>query len=407
MTTLQIHHFECRPERRNFITVHMQKYPFIFSNEWKYRVRRHLAFWLFWGVFQGFLYSFIASNSVFGYVKQLPLSILESFIFLIAHIFLAYSLMYFVIPRFLLKQKYWQTAIWTLACFIITAFVSTFVGRFIIDPLRVAIIGDPYTLSLYRVSSVNIHLSLMAGLRGGLTVGGIAAAIKLMKHWYMKEQRNLQLQKENIESQLQLLKAQVHPHFLFNTLNNIYSFTQNTSPQAAKMVSGLSDLLRFMLYEGNQRVVPLSKELKMVQDYINLEQIRYGNKLDIHLDLPEETNDLYIAPLLLLPLVENCFKHGTSNMLDQPWISLHVTLNKNIMRMKLINGKVNEPSGQQKPHGIGIANVQKRLSLLYPSKHEFVITSDAEVFVVNLKIELEQRAEQISRPVTLSQHQYA
>src|SRR4029079_6241522 len=124
---------------------------------------------------------------------------------------------------------------------------------------------------------VNVHLSLLAGLRGAITVGGMAAAIKLMKYWHIKEQRNLQLQKENVESQLQLLKAQVHPHFLFNTLNNIYSYTQNTSPVASKMVSGLSDLLRFMLYECNQRVVPLAKELKTIKDYISLEQIRYGN----------------------------------------------------------------------------------------------------------------------------------
>jgi sensor histidine kinase YesM len=384
MTTIQIHQFEYRPERRNFITVHMQKYPFIFSDEWKYRVRRHLAFWLFWGIFQGFLYSFIASNSVFSYVRQLPLSMLESFIFLLAHIFLAYSLMYFVIPRLLLKQKYWQTAAWTILCFLGTAVVSTLIGRFIIDPLRVYLIGDPYKLSLYRVSSVNIHLSLLAGLRGGLTVGGIAAAIKLMKHWYLKEQRNLQLQKENVESQLQILKAQVHPHFLFNTLNNIYSYTQNSSPVAAKMVSGLSDLLRFMLYECNQRVVPLGSELKTIKDYINLEQIRYGNSLDIHLDLPEKHNDLYIAPLLLLPLVENCFKHGTSHMLEQPWVSLQITIEKTEMRMKLLNGKITEEIKSEKK-GIGISNVEKRLSLLYPGKHEFIITNDPEVFIINFK----------------------
>src|SRR5262249_40152516 len=134
MTTIQIHHFEYRPEHRNFITVHMQKYPFIFSDEWRYRIRRHLAFWLFWGVFQAFLYSFVASNTVSSYVKRLPLSMLESFIFLAAHMFLAYSFIYFVIPKFLLKQKYWQTAAWTILCFLLTAVVSTLVGQFIIDP---------------------------------------------------------------------------------------------------------------------------------------------------------------------------------------------------------------------------------------------------------------------------------
>jgi LytS/YehU family sensor histidine kinase len=194
---------------------------------------------------------------------------------------------------------------------------------------------------------------------------GIAASIKLMKHWYVKEQRNLQLQKENAEAQLQLLKAQVHPHFLFNTLNNIYSHTQNTAPVASQLVMGLSDMLRFMLYECNQSEVPLSKELKLIQDYITLEQIRYDNQLDVHISLPTETENLGIAPLLLLPLVENCFKHGTSHMLEQPWLSLQVTLEKDRMHVKLMNGKASEMA-KNNDKGIGIFNVHKRLALLYP-----------------------------------------
>ena len=193
-------------------------------------------------------------------------------------------------------------------------------------------------------------MSLLGGLRGAITIGGLAAAIKLMKYWYIKEQRNLQLQKENAEAGLQLLKAQIHPHFLFNTLNNIYSYTQNTSPSASKMITGLSDMLRYILYEGNQPLVPLHKELQMIQDYINLEKIRYGNRMELHVDLPENTHGLFIAPLLLLPLVENCFKHGTSNMLEQPWINLEISIQGKQMQMKLLNGKVNR-SGRKKTAG--------------------------------------------------------
>ncbi len=234
-------------------------------------------------------------------------------------------------------------------------------------------------------------LFLLAGLRGAITIGGLAAAIKLMKYWYIKEQRNLHLEKENMEAQLQLLKAQIHPHFLFNTLNNIYSFTQTASPAAAKMVTGLSDLLRYILYEGVQSLVPLSKELKMIEDYISLEKIRYGNKLDLHIDLPAQTNDLLITPLLLLPLVENCFKHGSSNMLEQPWMHMQVGISNNQLQMKLLNGKVNNPAANSNNAGIGIKNVQQRLSLLYPGKHELVITREEDVFIVNLKLELEQQ----------------
>lgn len=384
----------------------MEKYPFIFSDEPKFRIRRHLAFWAFWGIFQGFLYSFLAMYSSTGYLKRLPVSMLDSFIFMFAHMFLAYSLIYIVIPRFLLKQKYWHTAAWTIIFFFLTAGISTVLSIFVIDPLRASLLGDVYSKSIYRQSAVNIHLSLLAGLRGGLTIGGIAAAIKLMKYWYVKEQRNLQLQKENAESQLQLLKAQVHPHFLFNTLNNIYSYTQNTSPVASKLVTRLSDLLRFILYEASQPLVPLEKELKMIRDYIDLEKVRYGNKLDLDIQLPEKTNSLYIAPLLLLPLIENCFKHGTSNALEQPWISLHINLQDTQMQMKLLNGKIN-PLKEVNPQGIGIQNVEKRLNLICPEKYELIITNDEEVFIVNLKIDLEQKKETGLKIMTAKEHTHA
>ena len=385
------------------MTVHMQKYPFIFSDDWKYRIQRHAAFWIFWWLFQGFLYSFLFVNSGAGYFKRLPISMVESFCFMVNHMFLAYSLMYFVIPRFLLKQKYWQTAAWTFIFFLLTAGISTLVGRLVVDPLRASLIEDPDVLRTFKKSSLSFQMSLMAGLRGGITIGGIAAAIKLMKYWYVKEQRNLQLQRENAESQLQLLKAQLHPHFLFNTLNNIYSYTQNTSPVASKLITRLSDLLRFILYETNQPLVPLSKELQMIRDYIDLEKIRYGNKLDLHISLPEKTNDLVIAPLLLLPLIENCFKHGTSKIIEQPWVSLQITLQGRQMHMKLLNGKLNEPKKEGQPLGIGIRNVEKRLNLLYPDKHQFDVTNDDEVFIVNLAIELEQKKEMIIRPTATQQ----
>jgi LytS/YehU family sensor histidine kinase len=242
-----------------------------------------------------------------------------------------------------------------------------------------------------HINQINLFLGLLAGLRGGITVGGMAAAIKLMKFWYVKEQRNLQLQKENISAQLQLLKAQVHPHFLFNTLNNIYSSTQVTSPEGANMIMGLSALLRYMLYECNQPLVPLTREVKMLEEYIALEKIRYGNNLDINVELPTAETGVSIAPLLLLPFVENSFKHGTSNMLEQPWISLTITVEGDWLKMKLLNGMAGED--KKGPCGIGLKNVRQRLAFLYPDKHTLSITSEEEIFIVNLKLLLERTAE--------------
>lgn len=324
----------------------------------------------------------------------------DAFFFLIVHMFFSYSLMYFVVPKLILKTKYVAAAIAVVVLIFAAGFLSSVVGRFVLPAARELLLGNNGEALRYPPRT-SFYLSLLAGLRGGITIGGLAAAIKLMKYWYLKEQRNLQLQKENVESQLQLLKAQVHPHFLFNTLNNIYSYTQNISPVASTLVTGLSDMLRFILYECNQPLVPLSKEFKMIRDYISLEQIRYGNKLDLHLDIPEETNDLYIAPLLLLPLIENCFKHGASRMLDQPWVSLKISIDHKQMHMKLVNGKIKDTEEKSLPSGIGISNVKKRLELIYCEKYQLFITNDDEVFIVNLKLQLEQRKEKaaVSAPL--------
>jgi sensor histidine kinase YesM len=368
----------------------MKQYSFIFSDSRKYRVRRHLIFWSLWWVFQVVLYAYVPLLvGLDGYLRFF-LSCIDSVFFLVPHMFMAYSLMYFVIPRYIITGKYVHSVISVTVICLVTALMSSAISLLVLERIHQVCVIE---LGIKQVP-VNYNrtfwLSLLAGLRGGLTIGGLAAAIKLMKYWYIKQQRNLQLQKENAESQLQLLKAQVHPHFLFNTLNNIFSHTQGVAPVASQLALGLSDMLRFMIYECNQSLVPLSKELKMIQDYITLEKIRYDDRLDIHVEVPENTDDLSISPLLLLPFVENCFKHGTSHILDQPWLSLEVRLDDNKMFMKLVNGKAPYVSHYHSP-GIGISNARKRLELIYPGKHELVITDDLDVYIVNLSIELERK----------------
>jgi LytS/YehU family sensor histidine kinase len=169
---------------------------------------------------------------------------------------------------------------------------------------------------------------------------------------------------------------------------------------------GLSEMLRYMLYEGSLPIVPLAKEIGMIEEYIALEKIRYGNKLELHIDLPDNTDGLYIAPLLLLPFAENCFKHGTSNVLEHPWLNLQIRLQDDVMTMKLLNGKSTPSENGNGKQGIGIDNVRKRLELIYPGRHGLVITNDPDVFIVNLKLELagrELREEPVQQtPIVLS-----
>jgi sensor histidine kinase YesM len=367
----------------------MDRAPFIFSNAPYYRWRRHLAFWGVWWFSQAILYSFAPPLHPSDYIQRLELSSIDAVIYLAPHMFVSYMLMYFVIPRYVVKGKYVQTALLMIVLFLGAAVISAFESIYIIDRVRTWIAGDKWLFSHYPTSP--FAMSLMAGLRGGLTVAGLAAAIKLMKYYYVKHARNLELQKENIASQLQLLKAQVHPHFLFNTLNNVYAHAQVGSSTAAVLIAGLSDLLRYMLYECEGPLVPLEKELKMVQDYVLLERVRYGNKLDVNIQVAGDTKDAYIVPLLLLPFIENCFKHGTSQVLEQPWVTLQVVIEDDWMRMKLLNGKA--PGISTATGGIGIANAVKRLEYMYPGKHQLVINNEEDVFIVNLRVQLERKPE--------------
>jgi len=209
-----------------------------------------------------------------------------------------------------------------------------------------------------------------------------------MKYWYDNEYRKTVLQREKLDAELHSLKAQLHPHFLFNTLNNIYSITENTSPLGSDMVLRLSELLRYMLYECDHSFVTLSQECKMIEDYIALEKMRY-RQLDCSVQLPAATEKALIVPLLLLPLVENCFKHGASQLLRQPWIKIQAELKANILTVKLINGKPASKTAAGPTDGIGLTNLKKRLELLYTGKHELSILAEEDVYIVNCKIDLQ------------------
>jgi LytS/YehU family sensor histidine kinase len=154
------------------------------------------------------------------------------------------------------------------------------------------------------------------------------------------------------------------------------------------MIMELSDLLRYILTEGNKSVVLLRKELLMLSNYINLEKIRYGNKLDLHIALPQDTGTFGIAPLILLPFVENCFKHGASRFLKAPWVSLSIHIEQDVLFMKLMNGKDNTQVSPHQKSGTGINNVKKRLQLLYPDRHQIEIINEPDVFIVNLSVTL-------------------
>ena len=360
----------------------------IFSDERKYRIIRHLLFWGFWGFYFGMVREF--SPFIYkqtGHFPNLFQTMAESFLILSTQVVLVYPLLYFILPRYVFTGKYIRASIWVIVFLLLS--ILTNAVLLISIPWPKVIYLSPYVKLFDGVPLFQkFYLAYLSALHGSTTCAALAASFKMFKYYYVKNIRNQQLIKENMAAQLQLLKAQVHPHFLFNTLKNIFSQTQTESPRGSKMIMGLSDMLRYILYEGQKPLVSLKQELLMITEYINLEKIRYGNKLDVHVLIPDNSDNLYIAPLLLLPFVENCFKHCASNMLENPWINLTIELKNITLVMKLMNGKASSKQHVDEQSGIGISNVRQRLDFLYKEKYDLQIREDEEVFVVDLRLDL-------------------
>lgn len=361
----------------------------IFSEERSYRIKRHLLFWFCWWVY------FAASHAAnpFGqpeisYFRNPAFTLTESIFLMMSQLPLTYCMLYIILPFFILKKRYPIAIFFTIILWAAGGIFNYYLISELLPRFLSFLLPDQFLANTQRPPSASFFLAVLGTYKGAFTITGIALFIKFAKYWYLKEQRNLQLQKENTDAQLQLLTAQVHPHFLFNTLNNIFSKTQLESPGGAKMILELSHIMRYVLDEGRKPLVPLESELQLLHDYINLEKIRYDERLDTHVSFPVNTENIYIVPLLLLPFVENCFKHGTSKMILNPWINLKIELQNEKMVMKLMNGKLATPSFHAYRKGTGIENVKKRLELLYPGKHALQIENGEEVFVVNLSVDL-------------------
>jgi len=197
-----------------------------------------------------------------------------------------------------------------------------------------------------------------------------------------------------------LLKAQVHPQLLFNTLNNIYSFSLEKSPKTPGRILKLSSLLSYMLYDCKTGEVQLEKEIEMMKNYIDLEKERYGDKIDVSVNIVGNFCDKYISPLLILPFLENAFKHGASEQFDRPWMSLDMSLKDNLLKCKVANSK-NELVIQSQ-NGVGINNVKKRLEFLYPGKYDLQLGDHGDFFVVALTLELNATLHEAIKPVLLT-----
>ena len=294
----------------------------------------------------------------------------------------AYTIAYWLIPSFLLKRKYFSFFLLYCCATSISLFLIFLDDTYLYNPLQ-GIPAPHYSMvEIYRqVFSLNNFLSMHI-----FTM--LFVFLKLFKYWYLEHQEKLQVEKEKLNAELQLLKAQLHPHFLFNTLNNLYSLVYEKSDKAPKMLIRLSGLLSYVLYECKANEVLLLKEISIIKDYVALEKERYGERLDVSFNFSGDIEDKMIVPMLFQPFIENAFKHGTSQQLGKVWMSIDLSVKNNQLYFKIINSCDNNFVAAPEKPGVGIENVKKRLGLLYPGNFKLQNGVEDDVYIVSLSLEL-------------------
>jgi sensor histidine kinase YesM len=236
---------------------------------------------------------------------------------------------------------------------------------------------------MFDKSLIDLYIVIV----GLYSVSLLAILIKLLKYWYEQQNSAIQLLKEKTEAELAMLKGQINPHFLFNTLNNIYSLALKKSELTADAVVKLSEMLDYLLYECNAEMVDIKKEIKLIQNYIYLQKIRYGGRLDVQFKA-ENIIDQKIPPMIILPFIENSFKHGAGNQSNKVWIKINIIVESKGLEFNIVNSKSSQKKADRKPSpgGIGLENVKKRLRLLYLNEYSLEIEDLSDTFSVKLSI---------------------
>lgn len=367
----------------------MQWHEFIFSEQRKHKLLRHLVFWIAWWLYF-LLFFFVSQQDIPGGTRtfylfpgeHLPI---KTFLLILLYVVACYALIYYILPKIIKGKWLKATAYFSILCLSLY-FVSYYLYWNIFSFIDSSFgSSEPTNIKTRFWPPFNL------GLLNFVKVAAAAAIIKYLKYWWLKQKESQRLEKEKINAELQLLKAQVHPDFLFKTLNNIYAHALSSSPRTSGMLLKLSDLLSYMLYECDQSTVPLDKEIEMMKEYMHLEKTRYNDDPEIQVNIKGELNNKRIAPFLLLPFIENSFNH-CGQMTEQCWMNLDIRIEGDDFSMKLTNGISESLADQSLLYTNGLANVQKRLSLLYPGIHELKMATEQEMFIVFLNIRLTDSA---------------
>ncbi len=326
----------------------------------------HVLFWIL--VFAMMLMAGPGNSTSF-------LEIVRKIINLAFYILVVYINLGYLIPRFL-SQKSFMTY-----CLLLLAMVAVF------TPIKVLLLYityeevDPREFLIMNQQYIFLLLFMIAG---GSTV------IKIISDWQRHQRDRKDLETQRMQSEIKFLKSQINPHFLFNTLNSLYALTLKKSDKAPEIVIKLSEMMRYMLYECNERRVPLQKEVNYIENYLALEKIRQSGQADIQFKVEGQIADQTIAPLMFIPFLENSFKHGLNHQIGDGYVHVIMKVLGEKLLIRILNSKPNHstlPIVKQNG-GIGLANVRRRLSLLYPNQYKLDIEESDTAHIVELSLDL-------------------
>ena len=358
----------------------MTGYEFIFSNKPGKRLYRHFVFWAILAL------HFIIQNLIVGTrvnealrSHSFIISSLDALFFFPIYVLSVYAFINVVLPVYLFPRRYILFFCWTI-CLLIFDFIACFFSGALYMLLTSQIPFNEITFDNNKYNAV------VNGLFLPIVILGVSGGIKLTKKWYLEQKENERLAKEKISRELQILKTQLHPRFLFHSLHTVKKHIQSNSLLAANLILHLSDLLSYILYESDQEWVLLDKELEIIKSYIDLEKKSSNDRLAAELNISGITSGKYISPLLLLSSIETSFDYFLTDNQNDPSLELILTVWDYHLDYHLIcnrfSDKHNEPT-EVKPKFI---NLEKQLQYVYPDLHQFEITSDKLNITITLKL---------------------
>ncbi len=357
-----------------------------YNKHWFFKYKlHHFVFWAVYHFAWWTLYSgdpIVVAGDIF-----FSASIFKYLSYVVFQALMVYFNFYFLMPKLLDRGKYGSYILSVIATIIVAALLIPN-GYYL-----AAWAGNTSVAEMYKVADPSIfHFFRFNSLPSCVSAMTLAMSIKLAKNWVSSREHQRELEKEKLETELKFLKSQFNPHFLFNTINSIFVLIHQNPNKATDTLAKFSELLRYQLYECNEPLIPIAKEIDYLKNFIQLEKLRLNNNIQFKFDYtPGDATGLQIAPFILMPFVENAFKHVSKGLTQDNIIEIILKLEDSRLEMQVFNTseQVDVSSGLKLDYkGLGLKNVKRRLDLIYSEQYTLEVIATEDTYKVNLSIDL-------------------